>query len=94
MSSESDTALTYKFFNEIKKEQKSAILEKNMAIIREWRMADTNRQYSIEYRPNSVLFRFTHKPKADFFPSTGRWRSQNRTYRGGAAKFLNWYNKQ
>lgn len=32
--------------------------------------------------------------KADFYPSTGRWRSNNKTYSGGAQKFLDWLKKE
>lgn len=37
----------------------------------------------------ALLFRFS-TVKADFYPSTGRWRSNNKTMRGGAQAFLKW----
>ncbi len=39
----------------------------------------------------AVLFRQPGKPAADFYPSTGRWRSGEQTYKGGAQAFLDWY---
>lgn len=43
----------------------------------------------------TLVFRERGKPRADFYPSTGRWRDvdDGRTYRGGAAAFLGWYEK-
>ncbi len=41
----------------------------------------------------AVLFRQPGKPAADFYPSTGRWRSGERTYTGGAHAFLDWYRR-
>lgn len=32
--------------------------------------------------------------KADFYPSTGRWRSDGRTYSGGGEKFAAWWNQR
>jgi len=43
-------------------------------------------------RGEALLFR--GKVKADFYPSTGRWRSGNKTYRGGAKSFLNWWRQK
>lgn len=31
------------------------------------------------------------KPHADFYPSTGRWRSKKRTLGGGPKNFLEWH---
>lgn len=44
-------------------------------------------------RGEALLFRFG-KVKADFYPSTGRWRSGNRNFSGGAKSFLNWLIKR
>lgn len=41
-----------------------------------------------------LMFRADGKPAADFFPSTGRWRSGGRTFSGGARRFLEWLEKQ
>lgn len=41
----------------------------------------------------TFLFREgTHK--ADFYPSTGRWRASGKTYRGGAKAFLAFWKKE
>lgn len=40
-------------------------------------------------RGEALLFRFS-TVRADFYPSTGRWRAQNKTLKGGAAAFLFW----
>ena len=45
-------------------------------------------------RGEAFLFRDKNKPKADFYPSTGRWKSNNKMYSGGAEKFLEWYAQQ
>ena len=44
----------------------------------------------------TVLFRAPQSPAVDFYPSTGRWRIAgiNKTFGGGAEKFLNWYRAQ
>ncbi len=48
----------------------------------------------------SLLFRQAGKPRVDFYPSTGRWRcagdnkTHNKTRRGGAQSFLQWYERQ
>jgi len=34
------------------------------------------------------------KPKVDFFPSTGRWRANNKTFSGGANAMITWYHNQ
>lgn len=49
-------------------------------------------------RGECITFRFGYSRdrsiKADFYPSTGRWRSDGRTYSGGAEKFAAWWNQQ
>lgn len=47
-----------------------------------------------EIRSEAYLFREDNKPKVDFYPSTGRWQSNGKMYRGGAGSFINWYSKQ
>ena len=44
----------------------------------------------------TLLFRENGKPRADFYPSTGRWRvsTSNNTFRGGAKRFWEWYHKK
>jgi hypothetical protein len=52
-------------------------------------------------RETSCLFRQDGKPKVDFFPHTGRWRTvgmkspqSSRPMSGGAEAFLIWYARQ
>lgn len=68
---------------------------------KEWRSANVARiqESGLAWRWASrqqvcILFREPGKPKVDFYPYTGRWRSDGKTYRGGAASFLSWYAKQ
>jgi hypothetical protein len=45
----------------------------------------------------ACLFREPGKPRVDFYPSTGRWRTVGRepekVHRGGARAFIAWYAK-
>jgi hypothetical protein len=84
-----DMGEIFKEFREHKKEQ------------RDKRWADNEKQiiksgipYRKTYTETCYLFREDGKPKVDFYPSTGRWRCNNRTYSGGAKAFLTWYKKQ
>ena len=38
-----------------------------------------------------ALFRIPGAPIADFYPHTGRWKSEGKMRSGGADKFLSWY---
>lgn len=78
-------------FNEMTKDRKQRHKEwhsTNRAIIDESGIAYTD-------KGETLIFREGWKPKVDFYPSTGRWRvaGEKLTYRGGAKKFLKWYNK-
>ncbi len=79
----------------MEKETRGAI---NLEKIRVWiEDGEENRRHLfIEYRGGGsiVLFRFPRKPKADFFPTTNKWRSRNKTYHGDASQFLKWYEEQ
>ena len=52
--------------------------------------------FTVTNSGETLLFRMTGFPKADFYPSTGRWRvaGKTQTFRGGAESFLSWYRKQ
>lgn len=52
--------------------------------------------FELKNNDEMCIFRVEHKPKTDFWPSTGRWRMVvgGRTYSGGAKSFLAWYAKQ
>lgn len=47
-------------------------------------------------RPDALIFREPGKPRVNFFLTTGRWYDieANKTFRGGATKFVEWYAKQ
>lgn len=64
----------------------------------EWKVVNMQaiKDSGIFYRvasPETILFRNPGKPKADFYPSTGRWRTpqSGKTYNGGAKAFISWY---
>lgn len=84
----------YRDFDEIKKERKAKRENKNMQIIRDWIEEDKKRSLFIVNKPHSILFRFPDKPKADFYPTTNKWRSRNKTYYGDAKQFLKWHERQ
>ncbi len=78
----------FQALNQLKKERHEGWYTKNVEIIK---------QSGIPFKWTSdtcMIFRNIHKPKADFYPHTGRWRSQNKTYSGGAKAFIVWYKKQ
>ena len=66
----------------------------------EWKIANTKiiDQSGLPYTATdeTMLFRNPGFAKADFYPSTGRWKAlkeDNRIYDGGAEKFLKWYRR-
>lgn len=50
--------------------------------------------FTVTNNGETLLFRQTGYPKVDFYPSTGRWKANNKYYRGGAKVFLGWYRAQ
>ena len=66
----------------IKKERHAKWHEDNRAVI-------VASGVPFQDRGEALLFR--GKIKADFYPSTGRWRANNKNHSGGATKFLNWW---
>ena len=45
----------------------------------------------------TLLFRMSGYPRADFYPGTGRWRvvgSNSKAMSGGVERFLDWYRRQ
>lgn len=74
--------------------------EEKKARHRQWKEQNTKilNESGIAYRAASeecYIFR-NGKAKADFYPSTGRWRvpGLSNTFRGGARAFIEWYKKQ
>lgn len=67
----------------------------------DWNVANTTaiQNYGLPHKSvndgEALLFREPSMPKADFYPSTGRWRvaGMTRTFSGGAVAFIAWYEK-
>jgi hypothetical protein len=92
-----DMGEMYQDWGKIKKDQKAVREKRNREVIRQWIEEDEEIDAThlfVEYRAHSILFRFPDKPKADFFPTTNKWRSGNRNFYGDARAFINWYKKQ
>lgn len=62
---------------------------------REWKRLNTAaiEQSGLTFRStnNGETLVLRGNLEADFYPSTGRWRSGGKTYSGGAKRFINWY---
>lgn len=84
----------YRKVNQDKKERHSMWHKQNMATLNQFLLEVShlikNYGQAVVIYANEKL----HKPQVVFYPSTGRWRSQNKTHSGGAKAFLNWYKKQ
>lgn len=89
-----DMVELYRERHEYKKLEKESLRKRNFKIINEWIDKNKLENINIEYRAHSILFRCPDKPKADFFPTTNKWRSKNKTFYGDANKFLAWYDKE
>jgi len=79
-----DLAKDFKLMNELRKKRHNDWYHKNLQIIQ---------ASDLEYEATSdtcLIFRMKGYPKADFYPHTGRWRSNNKTYNGGATAFIKW----
>lgn len=98
-----DMAEYFKDMNEEKKKRHQGWKEENTRIL-----AEAGLPYLIK-GDEVILFREPGKPKVDFYPSTGRWKSITRRqpsemfvagsdiikyFSGGAEVFLKWYKKQ
>ena len=42
----------------------------------------------------TILFREPGMPRVDFSPSSGKWKTVDGYFEGGAQAFLDWYDKQ
>lgn len=83
-----DVGDDYRAMTKDKKDRHSAWCEHNIEIL-SVRMAGRYIQHE-----TVCLFREQGKPKVDFYPHTGRWKSGTKMYRGGANAFCAWYDKQ
>lgn len=86
-----DLADDYKAMSEAKKQRREKRIDDNIKIL----YGPTCKiKFELRKNENLLLFREQGKPKVDFYLGTGRWRSKNKTYKGGAKSFLIWYSKQ
>lgn len=88
MSSDSDMSVAGREMTQLHKERHLAWHEVNMQVL-----DASGVPYTSTNDGENLLFREAGKPKADFFPSTGRWRVGTKVYRGGAKAFLAWWKK-
>jgi hypothetical protein len=87
MSHDSDTAESGRALTEARKNRHAFWKESNMKIL-------NNAHIVFEIKNNGEHLRFINGAlNIDFYPSTGRWRSEGKTYSGGAEAFLSWYRK-
>lgn len=77
----SDMAEVFRDMAQDKKERHACWKNQNLEILAKSGIPFTD-------KGETLLFR--GKVKADFYPSTGRWRSEQKTYSGGAEKFIKW----
>ena len=79
---------TFRYMNEVRKEQHEIWKESNTRLIKSSGIPHLMRE-------EAILFREEGMPQVDFYPSTGRWRVKGvkRTFRGQAGPFLKWYRK-
>lgn len=80
----SDMAEDFKAMREHRQDQHRKWFEENMKVLEGIPFKSTNFGHTLLFRPP------TYTTIADFYPSTGRWRSQGKTYSGGGKAFLNW----
>ncbi len=78
---------TFRMMRDEKKKRHAVNYEKNMTTL-------INCDLAFDLKDAVVLFREVGKPKIDFYPHSGKWKSGNKIYNGGAQSFLNWYKKQ
>lgn len=81
----SDMAEVFREMARDRKDRHADWKEQNLKIINESGITFTD-------KGEALLFR--GQVNADFYPSTGRWRSNGKTYRGGAKSFISWLNNQ
>ena len=84
-----DVGDTFNAIRAARKERRRANKPDNAQAI-----AESGVPHTVTNNGEAILFRQAGKPDADFYPSTGRWRSGGRTYNGGAVAFLRWYAKR
>jgi hypothetical protein len=88
MSHDSDIAIIGRSMREDRKRRHLEMKARNTEIL-----AASGIEFRSTNNGETLLFRNSHDLGVDFFPSTGRWCivGDNKTYKGGAEKFLKWY---
>jgi len=81
-----DMSEEFKAMKEAKKERHNNWFELNMEKINKTKLV--YRQAS-----DSCLVFGTENSTVSFYPHTGRWRFNHKTYSGGAKSFISWYEK-
>jgi len=85
----------YRDLNKITKEEKAKQSITNKQAIAKWVSEQSSMEcMSVKFLEYSIIFKCSQRPVADFYPTTNKWRSDNKTYYGNAVKFLDWYDKQ
>jgi hypothetical protein len=83
-----ETVEVFQGMREARRERNREWKKENMAALERsgltWRA--TNNGETLLFRAPGVW--------ADFYPSTGRWRSGGKTYSGGAQRFIDWFRKE
>ena len=87
MSDDSDIAIVGRAIDEARKSRHAVWKAENTRLL-----VDSGIPFTAANDGEALLLRHPGKI-ADFYPSTGRWRSGNKTFRGGATAFLAWYAK-
>ena len=85
MSHDSDTAECGRIMTQMRKDRHAEWHKENMDALR---ASEFRQAFTVTNGGECILFR--QNVSADFYPSTGRWRSKNKTYRGGAKAFIAW----
>lgn len=88
MSEDSDIAHAGRILRESRKRRHANWFTENVDYLEQHAQGMVS---GIRNNGECFLFRNPDFPQADFFPSTGRWWSNGRTYSGGARAFLKWY---
>lgn len=78
----------FAFLKEDRKSRHAAAYEANLAALRA-----AGAVFKLTANCTACLFREPGRAWPDFYPHTGRWNCGGKTYSGGAAAFLDWYEK-
>lgn len=85
-----DMGEVFKVMKEDRQERHQKWHEENRAVIIASGLTFVDRGETLLFRRESEK---NIPLSADFYPSTGRWTSKGKTFRGGAKSFINWWGK-